>query len=717
MKKLYMRLRKNSFLLLILLSIFGMICIPLLAMQIVSISRASSALETKTKEFYDERITANANLFESQLSSLTSIAANIYLDESVNKLTSPNVSHYDRFLAAETIKKFSSGLLYVNYVGAYYPNEDFLLKDGYAYSLSKYCDSIAGGNQEMADDLINFFSSVSSISLFSSADPSGTDSMLILARPFSSPSSSARDVVIFFSLDVSRLGDVFTSTFPDDVNFAISAPEGQILMNCANDAAVKYSPADLLGILDGQIFPTLSNGSVCKYTSTEGYTYLAIISNSSIQDGLSSYVQSSRHILYLSVVISMIFLTAVVNIIYKPVKELVSRHISTRPAGHLSALELLDSELFSLDQRIATQSVLLSNFILDDLLFGYSVDPAILERHFPADKYSSFIVSIADCQPMNTSVSKAVSEMLEDELSLRVFITGTALLSQTVLVFMSNQPINTIGLKEHILLTMEQCAHPASSVVIGKPVDAVSLIRVSYHEAQLAHTPAAGPKDNAGYPSLIVQELLYAIDNGLVPRADEILSNLLAAFTSQSLSVGMQKVFCYRLLDNIIPQIQKTSAFQEADTERLLNFYSPDQMFTLLREIVARCCLETQNEIAVESSETKTRLIAYVDQNYRDQELCLAAVADHLNLSIYTVSRLFKEATAEGFKEYVTKKRLEYACALLKQTDKSISSIANESGFADSSHFSATFKRKYGTQPYMYRNGSAEEPDMPITKE
>ena len=73
-------------------------------------------------------------------------------------------------------------------------------------------------------------------------------------------------------------------------------------------------------------------------------------------------------------------------------------------------------------------------------------------------------------------------------------------------------------------------------------------------------------------------------------------------------------------------------------------------------------------------------------------------------MSIYAVSRLFKEGTGSGFKEYVINKRLERAMELLTTTDTPVGEIARSVGFENSTYFSTAFKKHYGISPTQLRN-------------
>ena len=117
---------------------------------------------------------------------------------------------------------------------------------------------------------------------------------------------------------------------------------------------------------------------------------------------------------------------------------------------------------------------------------------------------------------------------------------------------------------------------------------------------------------------------------------------------------------------------------------------------------------EQKNDCLDSFREAGEKLLNYVDVNFNNQNLCLTSAADYLETSIYVVSRLFKEATGKGFKEYVTDKRLEYARELLETTNYNVSEISAMAGFENTVYFSNVFKAKYGLPPTQYRKKHQE---------
>ncbi len=88
------------------------------------------------------------------------------------------------------------------------------------------------------------------------------------------------------------------------------------------------------------------------------------------------------------------------------------------------------------------------------------------------------------------------------------------------------------------------------------------------------------------------------------------------------------------------------------------------------------------------------RMIAFAG-THLDGKLSLPSAADHINLSPSRASHLFVENTGLAFKTYVLWLRLERAVELYA-SGKSLTEAAHEAGFADSAHFSRTFRRTFG---------------------
>ena len=82
----------------------------------------------------------------------------------------------------------------------------------------------------------------------------------------------------------------------------------------------------------------------------------------------------------------------------------------------------------------------------------------------------------------------------------------------------------------------------------------------------------------------------------------------------------------------------------------------------------------------------------------------LAAIA-HLSASQF--GRVFKQVYGETPHRYLQRRRIERAMTLLRQTDRPITDIAWDTGFASLGTFSATFSRIVGQSPTRFRAAHA----------
>ena len=100
------------------------------------------------------------------------------------------------------------------------------------------------------------------------------------------------------------------------------------------------------------------------------------------------------------------------------------------------------------------------------------------------------------------------------------------------------------------------------------------------------------------------------------------------------------------------------------------------------------------------------RAVYYMEQNINSPITCEEA-AGEAGISTRQLERLFQIFLRESPAEYFRKLRLRHADWLLHNTRKSVTNIALECGFADSSHFAKRYKEFFGFPPGQARNHGA----------
>lgn len=140
-----------------------------------------------------------------------------------------------------------------------------------------------------------------------------------------------------------------------------------------------------------------------------------------------------------------------------------------------------------------------------------------------------------------------------------------------------------------------------------------------------------------------------------------------------------------------------------------LNAWTPEQPYALesLRELAAQICDKLEQDTLEfreqQSQASAQNLMDYLQLHLRDEDLSLSKLANAFQLSESSISRRIKQITDYNFLDYVNRKRIEYACRLLTETDMSVNDISKDSGYENDITFRRLFKKYMGVTPGDYR--------------
>jgi len=101
-------------------------------------------------------------------------------------------------------------------------------------------------------------------------------------------------------------------------------------------------------------------------------------------------------------------------------------------------------------------------------------------------------------------------------------------------------------------------------------------------------------------------------------------------------------------------------------------------------------------------ADSMARVIEYVHQHHQD-DIPTGKLADMAGLSISHFERRFRLAFGVSPRQYLIRVRVENASKMLRETDRTVSEIAQQCGFYDHAHFSRSFLRVMNRSPSAYR--------------
>jgi AraC family transcriptional regulator, glycine betaine-responsive activator len=138
-----------------------------------------------------------------------------------------------------------------------------------------------------------------------------------------------------------------------------------------------------------------------------------------------------------------------------------------------------------------------------------------------------------------------------------------------------------------------------------------------------------------------------------------------------------------------------------------------DRFGMVLSQEVMNMCLLTQRR--TQADEQMTSLAARLGTRHEklieavafleariEEPFDLDACAAQLGLSRRQIERLFNRYMGVTPVRYMNDLRLQRGRALLAETDMSVTEVAIACGYASSSHFSKSFRLKYGVSPYRF---------------
>ena len=164
------------------------------------------------------------------------------------------------------------------------------------------------------------------------------------------------------------------------------------------------------------------------------------------------------------------------------------------------------------------------------------------------------------------------------------------------------------------------------------------------------------------------------------------------------LSHFCKKFYIIYKLFNIFNKIYLEHKGEKKGYREIIRAYLIELIITIFRLNESA----NKNEGKKKNRQIASFVINYVKENFKSK-ISLTDLAKTVYLTPDHLGRIFRETTGMTIGNMIQKVRLDNACSLLANTDKSIAEIASLSGFNDMKFFYKIFKQTIGSLPSEYR--------------
>ena len=196
--------------------------------------------------------------------------------------------------------------------------------------------------------------------------------------------------------------------------------------------------------------------------------------------------------------------------------------------------------------------------------------------------------------------------------------------------------------------------------------------------------------------SNVLEELTSVVNRGHVLKSDGNIICIVNLSASQ-LSSAKQ---------DIETAFSEAKLFIEDNFSVSFKYYISDihKSFENIAEAYEQALSKTDESGSFDSSaDLIEKIKIYISENYDDNNLNVASVGDHFNITPYYASNVFKRATDISMLDYIGKYRINKAKEIIKNHNTRLASVAELVGFNNVRTFMRSFVKYEGITPGQYK--------------
>lgn len=708
-------------------TMFIALYIPGLIFGFTVIRRSYDEMIRRNEDYYRETTASFIVYFDEQLNILKNHALTIAIDstEAGNKITKEVIeSHpYYYFTATNALADYKIGLPNINDLGLHFIGTDYILTSRYKYTTSDFFRADTGTSAEQIRQMTDFFNADNSKTVITSTFGHGDYANAILFVGIPVTMNTKHKALIFYMMKYDSISTSFFGTqSSDQLRLCIFDYDGSLVYtNKTSD----------IGLLENKDFKdfitkTDSNESIFQYNNDGnnytvfkvrnanlGKVFISIVPQDQVEESFRQFYYIMRNNTILIALGFILMLAVAVYINYRPILQLVQNVINKQGnIGVNSEIRTITRAFDQMEEYVSEQRIMLMDYFLGNLLYGIPIPQTDAERLDINLHGGSFCVLTVSDLKMNTKQREQLAEYILMKCDIHAYITDILYKNHMVLICVQNDDDVSMLVRE-----LKQFLRSKYSIQYkigaGHTVYQLDDIRKSYMNALHAmesisinlDAPNTQISVDDDYPTENIMLFLQYVQRGEPDNALKTLNSIVQYISNEIDTVLLQRYICYDILIAYIKCLKQMKyPLDRKDTTELLALSNADELYESLSASVKLVCESVAHNNSVIDSSLQRDILKYINENFTDPDICRTQVADNFGISIYSLSRLFKDSVGIGFKEYITAKRMELSRQLLLTSDKSIIKITSEIGFDDPDYFSKLFKANYGVSPSKFRS-------------
>lgn len=714
---------RHRFLMRLIIMSLTVVCIAVLLFNVAVFRRAHQYMEQQNREKYQSGAYAFAQYMEEQILLMYSRAVRFNYDQNFQNLDlEAHVFNQLEFI--RLLRTYLNAAPLANEMCMYFEDSDFVISSTAKYDFSYFTmQYLADGNAALSEEIADFVTgdSAEQWSYFSTFGQVANSKQRLLVRiSVTVPGTSGvRKANVLYCITADSLRSLFLSSMNVGMEYAILDVQGDMLYQSA--LLTDHLPSWLNAMENPteSLDYTVNKEKFTAFFVRNELTYLTVVPTEWIVRDLNNYYSAMVRMIWMCVAVLLIAAAFSVYVSYEPVHSMVRRTVK-EPDEQLATDELgaIENEMERIQQQnermnslVLEQGDMLDDAIVDSLLRGKTVSAKQMEwiaQRMPGERFT--VVAVFGLQ-LNHAARELLQEKLNAFADMRVMIVGMPQEQHTALMCALNGDASRQKFAQRLLPLL---GGAQLSVGIGPEVEQLADVHAAYVCAMTAMHQRGGltyyeeiVDENSQileYPVTEALLLARSIEDGDENGVEQALKDL-RAYLSQREHPTVQASFVRHELESaFIKHLRRLELpLSDGQMNELIATRDGEALCDMLADLAKSACREINARREQETRNFNQRILDYVNAHYTDKEISLIQVSDAFGLSIYALSRLYKEIAGIGFREHIIAKRMELAYHMVVSTEKSIREIADETGIGNPDYLTKLFKAHYGTTPSRLR--------------